>query len=180
MRKISNFILSAIVFAFMCSIAQAGHSMIDTTLGNLRIELHVLPAEPFFTKNETTTGKVTKGMLIIGGEKPLALNAETHPNHHLVIHVFNVKTGKANTNAKVKMGFQSLDSTGKALGNLIDVPVVVMQAIGKGAQSTHYGNNVVMADGQYLVSVVVNGKKANLKINASSAPDASMEEMHMH
>ncbi len=157
-----------------------GQPMKDTTIGGLRMELHVLQAEPFFTRSEVDTGKATQGMLIMGGEKPLALDAKPRPNHHLVIHVFDVKTGKASVNARVKMSFQHLDSSGRASGKVIEVPVVIMQAIGKGTQSTHYGNNVVMADGHYIVSVVVNGKKCSFKINPTSASDASMDGMDMH
>jgi hypothetical protein len=54
-----------------------------------------------------------------------------------------------------------------------------MQAIGKGAQSTHYGNNVVMPTGSYTVSVVVNGEKLNLKINVSDVQGDSMGDMKM-
>jgi hypothetical protein len=179
MRRISILFQLAIVSAFAWSFAKNGQPMTDTTIGGLRMELRVLPAEPFFTKNEVTAGKVTQGMLAMGGEKPLALDAEPHPNHHLVIHLFDVKTGKAYTNAKVKMSFQHLDSSGRAYGNVMEVPVVIMQAIGKGVQSTHYGNNVVIADGQYIVPVVVNGKKISFKINPTSTTDASMDGMNM-
>jgi len=179
MRKSSILIQCGIFLAFVCNLAQAGHVMVDTTLVGLRIELHVLAAEPFFTKKEASSSKATEGMLIISGAKPLALDAKVHPNHHLVIHVFNTKTGKAITNAKVEMSFQSLDDKGIPAGSLIEVPVVVMQAIGKGIQSTHYGNNVVMPAGPYSVLLVVNGKNVNLKINVSDAQSDSMGDMKM-
>ena len=180
MRKFMFFIQTATIFFFACSTVQANHVMIDTTLGSLRVELHVLPAEPFFTKDEVSAGKGTEGMLIMGGAKPLALDANPHPNHHLVIHVFDTKTGKAITNAKVKIDFQSLDKNGNLFGTLIQTPIVVMQVIGKGAQSTHYGNNVIMPDGPYNVSVVVNGNKMSFKVNVTEAADASMKDMDMH
>jgi hypothetical protein len=180
MRNLMGFIRSGIILAFTCGVVHAGHVMVDTIIDGLKIELHVLQAEPFFTQDEVTAGKATEGMLIISGEKPLALDAGTHPNHHLVIHVFDANTGKAGTNANVKMSFQHLDSTGKALGNPIKVPVVKMQAIGKGEQSTHYGNNVVMPDGSYIVSLSVNKKKVSLPINLTTSSDDSMEGMQMH
>jgi hypothetical protein len=55
-----------------------------------------------------------------------------------------------------------------------------MQAIGKGEQSTHYGNNVTMADGSYEVTLVINGKKTTVKVNLTSAPTDSMKNMQMH
>ena len=44
------------------------------------------------------------------------------------------------------------------------VPVVVMEAMGKGPGSTHYGNNVTMPPGAYRVDVTVNGTKASFSI----------------
>jgi len=179
MRKSSILIQCGIFFAFTWGIVQAGNVKVDTTIGDLRIELHALAAEPFFTKAEVSAKKITEGMLIIGGAKPLAPNADVHPNHHLVIHVFNTKTGKAILNAKVEMSFQFLDDKGNKSGSPTEVPIVVMQAIGKGVQSTHYGNNEVMPTGFYGVSVVVNGEKLNLKINVSDAQGDSMGDMKM-
>jgi hypothetical protein len=188
MRKNSLFISCLIVIAFACSGAVAcsqvnagkGHVMIDTIMGDLKIELHVLPAEPFFTKEQVAADKVTEGMLIMGGAKPLAPNAKPAPNHHLVVHVFDAKTGKAITDVKVKMTFQSLSDTGKNPAVFIHVPIVIMQAIGKGPESTHYGNNVVMPDGTYSVAVAVNGNKVSFKISLSSAPVETMKGMDMH
>jgi hypothetical protein len=167
------------VILFTFSTIHAGHVMVDTTIHDLRIELHVLAAEPFFTKAEVSANKVTEGMLFISGAKPLAPDADVHPNHHLVIHVFNAKTGKAITNAKVEMSFQSLDEKGNTSGSPTEVSIVVMQAIGKGAQSTHYGNNVLMPSGPYTVSVIVNGEKLNFKINVPDAQGDSMGDMKM-
>jgi hypothetical protein len=44
------------------------------------------------------------------------------------------------------------------------VPVVVMQAIGGGPASTHYGNNVHMPAGAYAVTATVNGTAATFQI----------------
>jgi thiol-disulfide isomerase/thioredoxin len=74
----------------------------------------------------------------------------------------------------VEMNFQSLDDKGIPIGGPTEVPVVIMQAVGKGAQSTHYGNNAVMPAGLYTVSVVVNGSKSNLKINVSDIQGDAM------
>jgi hypothetical protein len=43
----------------------------------------------------------------------------------------------------------------KLAGASVEVPVVNMQAIGKGPQSSHYGNNVVMPAGSYRVTATV-------------------------
>jgi hypothetical protein len=179
MHKASIFIKSACFIAFASGIVMANHVMVDTTINGLRIELHVLAAEPFFTKQQVTANKITEGMLIVRGEKPLAQDAATHPNHHLVVHVFDAKTGKAITNANVKMIYQAVSDKGEASGNATPVPVVVMQAIGKGAESTHYGNNVVMPNGSYVVTVVVNNNKIDFTIHLGAASGGSMDHMHM-
>ena len=151
--------------------------MKTATMDGLRVELHVLPAEPFFTADEVAASHVKEGMLIMGGARPVAPDAATHPNHHLVVHVFDAKTGKAITNATVGMNFQRLDDKGRPNVAAVDVPVVVMQAIGKGPQSTHYGNNVVMPNGTYSITVTVNGKKTEFRLSVSGS---ATETMHKH
>ena len=159
--------------------ATAADVMKTKTVDSLRIELHVLPAEPFFTPDEVAAKHVTQGMLIMSGAAPVAPDAESRPNHHLVVHVYNAKTGKAIADAAVEMSFRLLDNKGKTSIVAVNVPVVVMQVIGKGAQSTHYGNNVTMAKGSYAVNVKVNGKSAGFKVEVADGGDA-MQGMDMH
>lgn len=180
MSRLPVIALSVAFLVLLVSGVRAQHAKVDTTLGNLRIELHALPPEPFFTKDQVSAGKATNGMLIMGGAKPVAPEAEIHPNRHLVIHVFDAKTDKVITDAKVKMSFQSLDEKGIQLGTPVDVPIVVMQAIGKGAESTHYGNNVVLPDGPLTISLVVNGKKLKLRLDIPYESGNQMEDMNKH
>jgi hypothetical protein len=140
------------------------------TVGAYRVELHVLPAEPFFSKEEVAAKRVKEGMEIEGGAAPVMLDAASHPNHHLVVHVFDQKRGQALTNAKVTLHFTMLDDKGKAVGSSFDVPVVIMQAIGKGASSTHYGNNVTMPAGRYQVTATANGEMAVFDVTVADTP----------
>jgi hypothetical protein len=165
MRTITVFIRALIYLFFVCGITSAGHFKADTTINGLRVELHVLPAEPFFTKDQVSAGEAKEGMVIMNGAKPLPLDAQTKPTHHLVVHVFDSLTARAITNAKIKMSYLALDEKGEQSGSPVTVPVVVMQSIGKGEESTHYGNNVILRDGPYVVSVVVNGMKIKFKID---------------
>ncbi len=147
------------------------------TVGAYRIELHVLPAEPFYTADEVAAKHVTMGMLIQGGAAPVLPDANSHPNHHLVVHVFDRKTAQAITDAKVNLSFEPLGRKGKSTAASVEVPVVVMQAIGLGPKSTHYGNNVMMPAGSYRVTATVNGEKAVFQVAASDAPANSGEPM---
>ena len=178
MNKRSNLLLIVFIILIVYAVpARAGDMMKTATMDGLRVELHVLPAEPFFTADEVAASHAKEGMLIMGGAKPIAPGAASHPNHHLVVHIFDATTGKAITNAKVSMNFQLLDDPGKPKDAVVDVPVVVMQAIGKGPQSTHYGNNVVMPNGTYSIAVSVNGKKTEFRMAVSAA---AMDKMHQH
>jgi len=179
MRKVMIVLLATVVASIMAVAfpAMAVDTMKTKTVDGLRVELHVLPAEPFFTAEEVKAKQAKEGMLIMGGAKPVPPDASPRPNHHLVVHVYGAKTVKALTNAKVIMSFRTLDANGKPAGTEVAVPVVIMQAIGKGPQSTHYGNNVVMPAGMYSVMVSADGKKARFHITVS---DASSEKMKMH
>jgi hypothetical protein len=150
------------------------------TVGAYRVELHALPAEPFFSKADVAAKQPTEGMEIEGGATPVMLDAASHPNHHLVVHLFDKKTRQAVTDATVTMHFASLDRKSNLGGAPIEVPVVVMQAIGKGPSSTHYGNNVTMPAGRYKVTVSVNGQTAVFDVTVSDVLSKPMEHMkHM-
>ena len=169
-------LISAIV---MFASANAADAMRTKTVGPYRVELHVLPAEPFFSKEEVAAKHVKEGMEIESGAAPVMLDAASHPNHHLIVHVFDRKTGQALTDATVTMKFASLNDKGSPAGAPVEVPVVVMQAIGKGPSSTHYGNNVTMPAGRYQVTVTVNGKTAVFRVSASDAPSKPSGGMKM-
>jgi hypothetical protein len=51
----------------------------------------------------------------------------------------------------------TVTSAGATADRAMAVPVVEMQAVGKGPASTHDGNNVTLAPGTYTVTVTVNG-----------------------
>ncbi len=132
--------------------------------GDYRIELHVLPPEPFYTTADVAARHLTQGMLITGGATPLEPTGTPPPNHHLIVHVFDGKSGQTLVDAKVALSFRPLDATGRPAGKTVVVPVVEMQAIGSGSASTHYGNNVVIGPGAYRVTVTVNGTAATFRI----------------
>ncbi|HEX8812319.1 MAG TPA: hypothetical protein VF742_10040 [Terracidiphilus sp.] len=159
--------------------AHAADVMRVKTMGAYRVELHVLPAEPFFSKADVAAKQPKEGMQIEGGATPVMPDAASHPNHHLVVHVFDKKTHQAITDATVTMRFASTDGKGKPAGVPIEVPVVVMQAIGKGPSSTHYGNNVTMPAGRYQVTVAVNSQSAVFDVAVSDAPSTPMGHMKM-
>jgi len=170
MYRKSGWLIIAAFFLLGFGARAAGADPIEktATAGGLRLELHVLPAEPFHTAAQVKADPALGGMLAVGGAKPLGLAAQPRPNHHLIVHVFDAKTGKALPHAKVTMTYRALDEAGKPKSRWKKVPVVVMRVIGKGPETTHYGNNVVLPDGRWAVAVTANGKKAGFDISVSS------------
>lgn len=128
------------------------------TAGPYRIVLGFMPAEPFYTALQVQQNHVTDGMLVVGGATPVQPDAPSRPNHHLVFHVYDTVSGKALTGAHVTIAF--VRSTGAAGGTAVQVPVVEMQVVGRGPESTHYGNNVTLPPGTYDVTVTVNGENS--------------------
>jgi len=170
-------IIIAVSGAEYTAYAQAGKGIVDTTLNNMHIELHIEKAKPFFTKDQVEANGVKDGMLIIRGAKPLIPGADINPNRHIAIHIFDIKNAAAVTNAKVEMSLQPLDTEGNNSGRVIEVPIVVMETIGKGVQSTHYGNNVILLDGSYVALISINGKKLKFNINRNYSTSAPIQYM---
>jgi len=176
MHPFTKFVRSSIFIGFFFGISQAGNYSADTTVNGMKIQLHVSPAEQFFTKDQVSAGKAKNGMVVIRGAKPLPPDAETKPNLHLVVHVSDSLTTRPISNAKVRMRFRSLDEKSMQTGTPVDVPIVEMQAIGKGEESTHYGNNVVMQNGPYLIDVEVNGSKITFRTGRLFGPTSTAVE----
>jgi len=154
--------------AFASLAAHARDIKATKSAGGYRIELNVLSAEPFAGAGMAMGGSMSAhtGMMMVvkGGAAPVEADAASHPNHHLVVHVYDRASGKAAANAEVTITYVPLDKGGRAAGPQMSVPVVVMEAIGKGPGSTHYGNNVTMSPGAYRVDVTVNGTKVSFSI----------------
>ena len=112
--------------------------------GSYTLTLKVLPAESF-------TGPKAE-MVRDGGANPTTLNGPEHPNHHMV--VFVKQNGKPVENATVDMSYRKLAPQPT---NWKQLPVVRMHVKGHGLETTHYGNNVKLGSGKYLVQVGVNG-----------------------
>lgn len=161
--------IPAIALAIAAAIASSATAMdmgkgvtMTKTAGPYRIELQLLPAEPFFTQARYQNEHPRDGMLVVGGATPVPPDAPSHPNHHLIVHVFDNTSGKAITGATVTISYA------QGSGPAHSLPIVEMQAIGKGPQSTHYGNNLNLPDGTYTVTVTANGNTATFNVMAMS------------
>ncbi len=131
---------------------------ITRNAGPYRVVLVVLPAEPFYTQAQVAQKHAKDGMVIVGGAAPVQPDDASQPNHHLVVHLYDRTTGKAVSGGHVTMTYVPASASSAAMsGPTVKVPIVEMQVIGKGPESTHYGNNVTLAPGTYRVTVTANG-----------------------
>ncbi|HTT76613.1 MAG TPA: hypothetical protein VMF50_11635 [Candidatus Binataceae bacterium] len=165
----------AILLIFTATPALAKDLVQNETAGPYRLKLELLPPEQFYTAKQVSTDEAKAGgMLILGGAEPVQPDASSHPDHHLIVHVYDKATHQPLQDAKVQLTLQRLNSEGQPIGKAEAVPVVKMQAIaskdGKDAgivRSTHYGNNVTLAPGDYRIVADANGHKATFTIDVS-------------
>ena len=75
------------------------------TVAAYRVELHITALEPFFSKQEVVDKHVKKGMEIVGGAAPIAMDAASHPNRHLAVYIFRRRSRQVVTDATVAMTF---------------------------------------------------------------------------
>jgi hypothetical protein len=146
------------------------------TVAAYRVELHITEPQPILSKRDVADKHVKTGMEIVGGAAPIALDAASHPNRHLAVHILRRRSRQVITDATVTISFVPTDAKGRVKGTPTDVPVVVMQEIGRGADSTRYGNNVSMPAGHYNVTVMIKGKRL---VFAVALTDASPGHMNM-
>jgi len=146
MRKASWIVaIASVVFTLgviVPACAQAQDISKTETAGKYSITLKVLPAESF-------SGPKTE-MVRDGGAPAVELNGPEQPNHHLV--AFLKEDDKPVEKAAVTISYREGSS-----GKWTRLPVVQMHEAGKGVDTTHFGNNVKLAPGNYEVKVTVNG-----------------------
>lgn len=146
--------------------ASSGGPVADIThsAGGYSINLKLLPAEPFVKQSEAKKA-ANKGAMVFGGgdNKPVAVGSDANPNQHLV--VFIKKDGKPVQNATVQMTYKKVGSKAKATV----LPVTPMWVAGIGKATMHYGNNLHLSPGKYVVHVTVNGK-AKTKFKVTEKP----------
>jgi hypothetical protein len=149
MRKIFPYALSlAVLFLAATVVTATGVKTVSetTTAGPYTVTLKVLPAESFAGPKAEMTWDA--------GAKAVLLNSPLPPNHHLV--AFVKQDGKPVEDATVVIRYRKMEPKESAWAML---PVARMHVTGKDLTTTHYGNNVELTRGSYVVEVTVNGGK---------------------
>lgn len=117
--------------------------------GAYAVTLKVLPAEAFVGKDAE--------MVRDSGAKAITIGGPMHPDHHLV--AFIASSGKPVEHARVSISYRRTGTKMPAT-KWMKLPVARMHVKGKSLATTHFGNNVRLAPGDYEARVTVNGKSA--------------------
>lgn len=129
--------------------------------GPYSLTLRIGPLEQMYTQNEARkkhpkSGEVMlRGTMAMGG---MGMGGPM-PNHHLELHVLMRSTKAVVTDAMVAITIET--TAGKVLTH---VPIAVMRGVTAGPSDTHYGNNVSLKDGTYVVAVQVEHTSATFKV----------------
>ncbi len=137
----------SLTFLFSPNLVKAQQISKTETVGKVSITMKVLPAEPFKGPNAE--------MKWDSGADPYYLQSSPKPNHHLVAFVKN--DGKPVEDAKVSISYRELSPK---KGDWMTLPVARMHVSGKGMETTHYGNNLPLAKGDYEARITVNNNPA--------------------
>ncbi len=152
MRKTSMFTVTAalaVAAVMLPRDAQAQAISQDAMAGAYSVTLKVLPAESFSGEHAEMTRD--------GGAEANMVGGPTHPDHHLV--AFVSRDGKPVERATVDIRYRRSGPQG---AKWMELPVARMHVTGKGPETTHFGNNLKLAPGDYVARVTVNGSSPAL------------------
>ena len=127
---------------FSANVAKAQVVSKTKMAGKVSVTLKVLPAETFEGANAD--------MKWDGGAEAVTMNSASKPNHHLV--AFLKEGGKPVENASVMISYRELSPKKTDWTTL---PVCRMHVAGQGMETTHFGNNLWLAKGNYEARVTV-------------------------
>jgi hypothetical protein len=114
---------------------------------NLSLQLGGL--QPMYTPAQAAAQHPNTGEIMFGGDMLMPPAASPPPDwRHLEVHVFNRTTGDV-----VKTIHPAITVTSRATGQTQELPVTTMQGINDGPGDFHYGNNVELPSGSYMVTV---------------------------
>jgi hypothetical protein len=115
--------------------------------GDYKVVVEVLPPGPY-------AGPKAE-LVRDGGGQPLARIGSLLPNHRVEVTVTN--DGQLVKQATVAILYRNLGPHG---GSWVSIPVVRSHVVGKGPETTQFGNDLRLGPGLCEVSVSVNGQGA--------------------
>jgi hypothetical protein len=137
----------------------------NTTTANYRLTLEIGHPETMLSMCQVT-GSEQSGEVMVSGQMtdpdPMSAHGTTY---HLELHIYDIKTGATAVLPVHQITITVTDSTGLSR----DVPIAEMFGVQEGVTDLHYGNNVQLTSGSYIVDVSVGHEKASFSTNISGA-----------
>lgn len=176
MKSTSRLGLATALLAFSLSATGSlamGPIQATAETANYRLELDIGGSEMMYSKADAQRLKPTSGEVMVSGKMTGSMPAmegmsstassgsmaAANVQHHLELHVLSKATGKAVQGAKV-----TITVAGATAKKPIVVPIAVMYGIAQGEADWHYGNNIQLAAGHYVVEVTANGEATKFNI----------------
>lgn len=139
-----------------------------------RLELDIAGREQMYSKTDAERLKPTSGEIMVSGQMVggtggmQAMPGMSSNNlmqtgtamRHLELHVRSKATGQAIHD--VDVGMTVADPAGR---QRMVVPIAVMYGIAEGLDDWHYGNNVHLLPGHYVVLVTANHESARFDVS---------------
>lgn len=156
-----------------CAAAADGNvDQMDT--GSYRMILTVGASETMYTQAEADSLKPTYGEIMVSGTMATASgmpsmategmgtdgmgNMTSGNEHHVEVSICDLGTGQIVTGAPVMM---TVAQDGQIP---MDMTVAEMRGLHEATTMTHYGNNVPMSAGKYMVKVSLNNEEASFNV----------------
>jgi hypothetical protein len=146
----------------------AGLTKIGATR-SYNLSLEVGPLQPMYTPDQVRSMHPKAGEVMFSGDMLMPpgmagmadmTGMSAPPDwRHLEVHVFDRTSGDVVRNVS-----PAITVTSPATGQSRNLPITTMQGLADGPRDFHYGNNVQLAKGQYVVAVRIGDETATFDV----------------
>lgn len=124
------------------------------------LSLQVGPLQPMYAPEDLKTQHPKSGEVMFAGQMVMPPASNASPDwRHLEVHFFDKASGDV-----VRSVSPTITITNGTTGQVQNVPVTTMQGLAEGPGDFHFGNNVELPRGRYLVTVQVGSEITNFDI----------------
>lgn len=156
--SLSRIALVLVIMIVIPATALAQVTSWTQTTALYKVVLSAGPVEAMLTPNQAKGATAGEVMVPMSGMSmpSMSMTDQGHPvNHHLEVHVYNRTTGQVLTNLTPTISITNSSGATRQLSS-----VGAMYGVTAGQSDYHYGNNVYLANGTYIVTVQIGDNKA--------------------
>jgi len=132
----------------------------NATTQDFHVTLQLGPPAQILSMNQAATAT---GEVIVNGKMLNSTSMNLTDTYHLEVHVYNITTGKVETNQNV-----SIQIINQTTNKTVTIPVITMYDMKIGPSDTNFGNNITLQPGSYTILVNVAGETAKFNINVTT------------